>query len=192
MTDNPFWLIVGLGNPGAKYAGNRHNIGAMVIDWIAQDAGVMLRVHKARAMIAQVRIAEELAVIAIPTTYMNESGGPVAELMDFCRVPLERLIVIHDELDIDFTKLRLKCGGYEGGHNGLCSVSKSVGSQDYLRVRVGIGRPPWKMDVSVYVLKNFNPIERKELNCLIPSAIEATELLMQRNLPDAQNIVHAG
>ncbi|NNG37683.1 aminoacyl-tRNA hydrolase [Flexivirga sp. ID2601S] len=191
VSDTPPWLIVGLGNPGPKYAGNRHNVGAMVVQRIAEDAGASLRAHKAGASAAQVRLAGEPAVIAIPSSYMNESGGAVAGLMRFFKVPLERLIVIHDELDIDFAALRLKRGGGEGGHNGLRSISKSVGSKDYLRVRVGIGRPPGRMDPAAYVLKDFNATERKELDFLVPDTIEATELLLQHGLTDAQNVVHA-
>lgn len=185
------FLIVGLGNPGPKYAGNRHNVGAMVIDRLASDAGTGLRAHKAGALVAQVHVAGRPAVIATPTSYMNESGGPVAGLLRFFKVPLEHLIVVHDELDIDFATLRLKRGGGEGGHNGLKSISKSVGSKDYLRVRVGIGRPPGRMDAAAYVLKDFNATERKELDFLVPDAVEAVELLMTKGLTDSQNIVHA-
>ncbi len=191
MTDTAPWLIVGLGNPGSTYAGNRHNIGAMVIDRMAQDAGVSLRAHKAHARAASIQLAGERAVIAVPGSYMNESGGPVSGLMKFFKVPLDRFIVIHDELDIDFGALRLKRGGGEGGHNGLRSISSSLGSRDYLRVRVGIGRPPGRMDAASYVLKDFAPAQRKELEFLVPAAIEATELLLQQDLADAQNVVHS-
>jgi peptidyl-tRNA hydrolase, PTH1 family len=191
VTDDAPWLIVGLGNPGPKYAGNRHNVGAMVIERMAGDGGASLRAHKAGALAAQVQIAGTKAIVATPTSYMNESGGPVAGLMRFFKVPLEQLIVIHDELDIDFATLRLKRGGGEGGHNGLRSISKSTGSKDYLRVRVGVGRPPGRMDAATYVLKDFNATERKELDFLVPDAAEAAQLLMVRSLPDAQNIIHA-
>ncbi|GGB48096.1 peptidyl-tRNA hydrolase [Flexivirga endophytica] len=191
MTDEAPWLIVGLGNPGPKYAGNRHNVGAMVVERMAADAGASLRAHKAGALAAQVRVAGQAAIIAIPTSYMNESGGPVAGLMRFFKVPLEHLIVIHDELDIDFATLRLKRGGGEGGHNGLRSISKSTGSKDYLRVRVGIGRPPGRMDAASYVLRDFNGTERKELDFLVPDTVEAVELLLTKGLTDAQNVIHA-
>ena len=191
MTDDAPWLIVGLGNPGPKYAGNRHNIGAMVIERMAADGGTSLRAHKAGALAAQVQVAGKKAIIATPTSYMNESGGPVVGLLRFFKVPLEQLIVIHDELDIDFATLRLKRGGGEGGHNGLRSITKSTGSKDYLRVRVGIGRPPGRMDAAAYVLKDFNATERKELDFLIPDAAEAVELLMTKGLTDTQNVIHA-
>ena len=143
------WLVVGLGNPGPKYAGNRHNIGAMVIADLAQQAGASAKEHKARAWVSEIRLGTmpggapgPRAILAQPMTYMNVSGGPVAGLARFYKVPLEQIIVIHDELDIDFGVLRLKRGGGEGGHNGLRSISQSLGTKDYLRVRLGIGRPP--------------------------------------------------
>jgi PTH1 family peptidyl-tRNA hydrolase len=153
------WLIVGLGNPGPTYAGNRHNIGAMVVDELAARAGASLRAHKARAQVAEVRLGTlpggapgPRAILARPLSYMNESGGPVAGLVQFFKIPLERIIVVHDEIDIPFASVRLKRGGGEGGHNGLRSVSKSLGSKDYLRVRLGVGRPPGRMDAAAYVL----------------------------------------
>ncbi|YAL82761.1 aminoacyl-tRNA hydrolase [Dermacoccaceae bacterium W4C1] len=198
MSDNAPWLIVGLGNPGPGYAGNRHNVGAMVIDRIAADASVPLRKHKARAAAAQVRIGVgpggvpgPAAVIAVPSTFMNTSGGPVAALMQFFKVPAEKLIVVHDELDIDFGALRLKRGGGEGGHNGLRSISSSIGTKDYLRLRVGVGRPPGRMDAASFVLKDFNSAERKELDFLLPDAIDALERLIADGLTAAQNVVHA-
>lgn len=191
------WLIVGLGNPGSTYAGNRHNVGAMVIDELATRYDATLRAHKARARAASIRLGRPgtsgpPAVIAVPTTYMNESGGPVKGLVDFFKVPIEQLVVIHDELDIDAGTVRLKRGGGEGGHNGLRSISAALGTKDYLRVRVGIGRPPGRMDPAAFVLKDFNATERKELPFLLDDAADATELLIERGLTDAQNTVHAG
>lgn len=192
------WLVVGLGNPGSRYAGNRHNIGAMTVQRLVDDARTPLRAHKARAAAAELRIGTlpggapgPKAVVAIPSTYMNVSGGPVSALMKFFKIPPERLIVIHDELDIDFGAIRLKQGGGEGGHNGLRSISQSIGTKDYLRVRLGIGRPPGRMDVADFVLKDFTVAERKELDFLIPAGIDAVEAIMHRGLVDAQNIVHA-
>lgn len=192
------WLIVGLGNPGTSYAGNRHNVGAMVIDHLADRAGTTLKAHKARARGAQIRLGAgpggaqgPAAVIAVPGTYMNESGGPVTALLRFFKIPPERLIVVHDELDIDFGAVRLKRGGGEGGHNGLRSISASLGTRDYLRVRVGIGRPPGRMDAAAYVLKDFSAAQRPELDFLLPGAVDAVDLLVDRGLTEAQNVVHA-
>lgn len=191
------WLIVGLGNPGSTYAGNRHNVGAMVIDELASRYDATLRAHKARARAASIRLGRpgtsgSPAVIAVPTTYMNESGAAVKGLADFFKVPAEQIIVIHDELDIDAGAIRLKRGGGEGGHNGLRSITSALGTRDYLRVRVGIGRPPGRMDPAAFVLKDFNSAERKELPFVLDEAADATQLLIERGLTDAQNTVHAG
>lgn len=192
------WLIVGLGNPGPSYAGHRHNVGAMVVAELAARAGASLRSHKARAVAAEVRIGTlpggapgPRAVIATPLSYMNESGGPVAGLMSFYKVPVEQLVVIHDDLDIPFADVRLKLGGGEGGHNGLRSITKSVGTRDYLRVRVGIGRPPGRMDAADYVLHDFSGTERSEVPLLISDAADALELLVAEGLLAAQQQWHS-
>jgi peptidyl-tRNA hydrolase, PTH1 family len=192
------WLIVGLGNPGPSYAGHRHNVGAMVVVELATRAGASLRSHKVRAVASEVRIGVApggapgpSAVIATPLSYMNESGGPVAGLMSFYKIPVENLIVIHDELDIPFADVRLKLGGGEGGHNGLRSVTKSVGTRDYLRVRVGIGRPPGRMDPADYVLHDFSSTERREVPLLISDAADAVEHLVAEGLAAAQQQWHS-
>jgi PTH1 family peptidyl-tRNA hydrolase len=198
VTDSAPWLVIGLGNPGPRYAGTRHNVGAMVVDELAARAGAALRTHKARASAAQVRVGTgpggvpgPPAVLAVPTSYMNESGGPVKALLSFFSVPAERLVVVHDELDLDPGVVRLKRGGGEGGHNGLRSVSSALGTRDYLRVRVGIGRPPGRMDPADYVLRDFSPGERKELPFVVGDAADAVEDLVTLGLLDAQQRVHA-
>ena len=198
MTDTGPWLVVGLGNPGPSYAGNRHNVGAMVVDELARRTGSALRSHKARAHAAQVRLGTgpggvpgPAAVIAVPSGYMNESGGPVSSLLRFFSVPVERLVVVHDELDLDAGTVRLKRGGGEGGHNGLRSISSSLGTRDYHRVRVGIGRPPGRMDAADFVLRDFSPTERRELPFLLDDAADAVEELVTVGLLDAQQRVHA-
>jgi len=191
------WLVAGLGNPGAKYADNRHNVGAMVVEELARRSGTSLRAHKAGAIAAQVRLGGlpgnpgPAAILAVPTAYMNVSGGPVKALMSFFSVPTQQLIVIHDELDIDAGVVRLKRDGGEGGHNGLRSISGALGTKDYHRVRVGIGRPPGRMDPADYVLRDFSPVERKELPFVLSAAADAVELLVLRGLVDAQQQVHA-
>ena len=195
------WLIVGLGNPGPSYSGHRHNIGAMVVDELAARDGANLRSHKARAVASEVRIcvppggppggaSGPRAVIATPLTYMNESGGPVAGLMSFYKITVENLIVIHDDLDIPFADVRLKLGGGEGGHNGLRSITKSVGTRDYLRIRVGIGRPPGRMDAADYVLHDFTGAERTEVPLLVGDAADAAERLVAEGLVAAQQHWH--
>jgi PTH1 family peptidyl-tRNA hydrolase len=151
-----------------------------------------LRLHKARASAAEVRLsASSRAIIATPLTYMNESGGPVAGLLSFYKVSLENLIVIHDDLDIPFSQVRLKLGGGEGGHNGLRSITKSVGTRDYLRVRVGIGRPPGRMDAADYVLRDFSSAERSEVALLVSDAADAVERLVADGLVAAQQEWHS-
>jgi PTH1 family peptidyl-tRNA hydrolase len=186
------WLIVGLGNPGPSYSGHRHNIGAMVADELAARCETNLRSHRARgASYGEARIDAQRAIIAKPLTFMNESGGSVAGLLSFYKIPADNLIVIHDELDIAFAELRLKLGGGEGGHNGLRSITKSVGTRDYLRVRVGIGRPPGRMDAADYVLHSFSATERKEVPLLISDAADATERLVAQGLVAAQQEWHS-
>ena len=192
VPEGPF-LIVGLGNPGPGYAGNRHNVGAMVLDERAGRAGIRLSAGKgarARALAGEGRLAGRRVVLARPLTYMNESGGPVRGLLDYHHLPVENLVVVHDELDLPFATVRLKRGGGEGGHNGLRSISRSAGTKDYLRVRVGIGRPPGRQDPADFVLKDFSAVERKELDLLIAEAADAAEALLVKGLEAAQNEVH--
>ena len=192
MTDT--WLVVGLGNPGPRYAGNRHNVGAMVVDELASRTGARLSAHRSRATAAAARLGGlpgVPVVLAVPTAYMNESGGQVKALLSYYDVPAERLVVVHDELDIDAGLVRLKIGGGEGGHNGLRSISKSLGTKDYHRVRVGIGRPPGRQDPADFVLKDFSATERKELPFVLDTAADATELLVTDGLLAAQQRFHA-
>ena len=192
MSEGPF-LVVGLGNPGSSYAGNRHNVGAMVLDELAARAGVKLSPGKgkrARTLIGEGRLAGRRVVLARPTCYMNESGGPVRGLLDYHSIPATDLVVLHDELDLPFASVRLKRGGGEGGHNGLRSITRSTGTKDYLRVRVGIGRPPGRQDPADFVLKDFSATERKELDLLVAEAADAAEELLAQGLEAAQNVVH--
>ncbi|GAB3078105.1 aminoacyl-tRNA hydrolase [Pedococcus soli] len=190
--------MVGLGNPGPTYAGNRHNVGAMVVDELARRGSASLTKHKARAVAATIRIGMlpggapgPRAVIGVPLSYMNESGGPVKALMSFFSVDPDHLVVIHDELDIPAGDVRLKKGGGEGGHNGLRSISSSLGTKDYLRVRVGIGRPPGRMDAADFVLRDFSPTERKELPFLLDAAADAAEMVVTEGLQTAQQKFHS-
>lgn len=192
------WLLIGLGNPGPSYAKNRHNVGAMVIDELVRRGGTSLSRHKARAQVAEFRLGVlpggapgPKVVGAVPSSYMNESGGPVSGLLQYFSVPPERLVVVHDELDIPFDDVRLKRGGGEGGHNGLRSISKSIGTKDYLRVRVGIGRPPGRMEAADYVLRDFTGTERKVLPLLLDTAADAAEAVVLEGLTAAQNRFHA-
>ena len=187
------WLVVGLGNPGPEYARTRHNVGQMVLDELASRLGGTFKVHKTRAQVLESRLRPggPRVVLAKPMTYMNTSGGPVAGLAKFYGIPAERVIAVHDEIDIPFAALKLKIGGGEGGHNGLRDMSKALSTKDYYRVRVGVGRPPGRMDAASYVLKPFSSTEGKELPFLLDDAADAVEQLVENGLLEAQQKFHA-
>lgn len=185
-------LVVGLGNPGPRYETTRHNLGFLVADILADRIGSGFKVHKkSGAEVTTGRLGGRSVVLAKPRTYMNESGRHVGPLAKFYSVDPADVVVIHDELDIDFGRIRLKFGGGEGGHNGLKSVASALGTKDFQRVRIGVGRPPGRQDPAAYVLENFNSRERPELGTILEQAADATELLLQYGVEAAQNTVHA-
>ena len=186
--DDDIWLVVGLGNPGPGYAGNRHNVGQMALAQLADRASLTFKNHKANAAVAEGRsfAAAPKLVLAKPNTYMNVSGGPVAALLRFFKVPPARLIVLHDELDIPFDTVRLKFGGGHGGHNGLRDISAATGTGDFTRVRIGIGRPPGRQPAADFVLKDFTGAEREVLPSLLSDEADATELITSDVLTAAQ------
>src|SRR6478735_2190280 len=185
-------LVVGLGNPGPNYAKTRHNLGFMVADILADRVGSGFKVHKrSGAEVTTGRLGGRSVVLAKPRTYMNESGRQVGPLANFYSVAPADVITIHDELDIDFGRIRLKLGGGEGGHNGLRSVASALGTKDFQRVRVGVGRPPGRKDPAAYVLENFSAVERPEVPTICEQAADAVELLLAQALEPAQNTVHA-
>lgn len=190
MTDT--WLIVGLGNPGAEYKANRHNVGQMVLDELARRMGGNFKTHKARAQVLEGRlgIGGPRLVLSKPMSYMNVSGGPVAGLAGFYGIPPDHVVAVHDEIDIPFNTVKLKSGGGEGGHNGLRDISRALGTKDYLRVRVGVGRPPGRMETADYVLRDFGTVERKELPFLLDEAADAVETLVREGLVAAQQRFH--
>ena len=165
MADDDRWIIAGLGNPGPEYAGNRHNAGHMVVDLLAERMGSRFKAHRTRNEVADGRLAGIPVTLAKPRTYMNTSGPPVAALAAFYKVPPERVVVVHDELDIPFGAIRLKFGGGDNGHNGLRSITQSLGTNAYNRVRFGIGRPPGRMDAATFVLRDFPPPSAKSCRC---------------------------
>jgi PTH1 family peptidyl-tRNA hydrolase len=183
-------LVVGLGNPGPKYAGTRHNAGFLVVDLLAERVGGRFKAHKGRADVVEGRIGGVPVVLAKPKSYMNESGGPVVAIARFYKVPVELITVVHDELDLPFGTLRLKRGGGDGGHNGLRSLTSALGSKDYTRVRLGIGRPPGRQDPADYVLRDFSVAERKDLAFHVDRAADAVEQLVTQGLDAAQNTFH--
>lgn len=184
-------LVVGLGNPGPNYAQTRHNLGFMVADRLAARLGSNFKVHKrSGAEIVTGRLGGRSVVLAKPRCYMNESGRQVGPLAKFYSVPAADVLIIHDELDIDFGQIRLKLGGGEGGHNGLRSVASALGTKDFQRVRIGVGRPPGRKDPAAFVLENFTATERPEVPTICEQAADATELLIELGLEAAQNRVH--
>jgi peptidyl-tRNA hydrolase, PTH1 family len=187
MDERP-WLVVGLGNPGGQYVGNRHNVGRMVLDELAKRMGVRFSRHRTNAFVAEGREVPGGAryLLAAPETYMNESGRPVGRLMKFYSLTPERLIVVHDELDIPFGTLRLKSGGGHGGHNGVRDIAAVLGTPEFARVRVGIGRPPGRQPAADYVLRDFGAAERKELPLLVGDAADAVLALADDGLAAAQ------
>ncbi|WP_134767261.1 aminoacyl-tRNA hydrolase [Nocardioides sp. 1609] len=186
------WLVVGLGNPGEKYAGHRHNIGYLVVDELARRLGSPFRAHKTgRAEVVEGRVGPTgtdapRIVLARPRSYMNEVGGPVKALASFYKVAPDRIVAIHDELDIAFGTLRVKLGGGDNGHNGLKSMRSSFGTGDFYRVRAGIGRPPGRQEVADFVLSNYSSTERKELPFQVDSAADAVETLVSEGLEKTQ------
>jgi PTH1 family peptidyl-tRNA hydrolase len=192
VSDNT-WLVVGLGNPGAQYAGNRHNVGQMVADELASRIGSTFKSHKTPSRVAEGFLGpgRPKLVLAKPNGYMNTSGGPVSALLKFYSLGVDRLIVVHDELDIPFDTVRLKRGGGHGGHNGLRDIQKAAGSPEFTRVRVGIGRPPGRMDAADYVLRDFAGPEREALPNLLSDAADAVESIVSDGLVAAQQRFHS-
>jgi PTH1 family peptidyl-tRNA hydrolase len=162
----------------------------MVLDVLGVRAGGRFKAHKARADVLEGRLGQVRVVLAKPRTYMNESGGPVAALRGFFNVPVEQIVVVHDELDVGFGEVRVKHGGGDNGHNGLRSITKSLATREYLRVRLGIGRPPGRMEPSAFVLKDFSAAEYKSLEALVERAASAVESLIQHGVAPTQNEFH--
>lgn len=190
------WLVVGLGNPGPRYAATRHNVGAAALDAVAADLGTRFTAHKARADVAEVRLPPSgglpgpRAVLAKPSSWMNESGGPVAGLVKFFKVDPAHVLVVHDDLELDLGAVRLKRGGGEGGHNGLRSVSKSLGTRDYARLRIGIGRPPGRQDPADFVLKDFPGSQREEVALAVGDAVDAVLEVLRSGWEAAQKVIN--
>jgi len=187
------WLVVGLGNPGPRYELTRHNVGQLVIDELAARRGETLRSHKANARVAEtwLRPGGAKLVLAKPNSFMNVSGGPVASLARFYSVPAQRVVVVHDELDIPFDTIKLKAGGGPGGHNGVRDVAKALDTPEFSRVRVGIGRPPGRQDAADWVLEPFSASQRTPLAHLVGDAADAVEQLIDEGLVAAQQKHHS-
>ena len=192
VADNT-WLVVGLGNPGAQYAGNRHNVGQMVADELASRVGATFKSHKTSSRVAEGFLGPggPKLVIAKPNGFMNTSGGPVSALLKYYSLPADRLVLLHDELDIPFDTVRLKQGGGHGGHNGVRDVSKATDNGDFIRVRIGVGRPPGRQDAADFVLKDFSGTEKASLPNLVSDAADAVEEIVEHGLVAAQQRFHS-
>lgn len=193
------WLVVGLGNPTDRYARTRHNAGQMVVDLMARRHGGSWTSHRgSRTLVAEVRLGVlpggapgPRAVLAKSTGYMNVTGQPVAALARALGIGLERILVVHDELDLPLGTLRLKVDGGEGGHNGLKSISQHLGTRQYARLRIGIGRPPGQMDPADYVLRDFSKVEQPEVGVALEEAADAVEAVALAGLERAQMELHS-
>jgi PTH1 family peptidyl-tRNA hydrolase len=190
MPDDRF-LVIGLGNPGPRYAATRHNAGYMVADLLGARIGAKFKSHRANVDIIEGRLAEASIVLAKPRSFMNDSGGPVVNAARFFKIAPEQVIIIHDDLDLPFGTLKLKRGGGDGGHNGLKSITSALGSKDYVRVRLGIGRPPGRQDAAEYVLREFSVAERRDLPVDVDRAADAVELVLSDGLEAAQLRYHS-
>jgi len=185
--DSDRWIVAGLGNPGARYADTRHNTGGMVVGLLVEESGGTFKRHKSGCLIAEQVMAGQRVVLARPMSYMNESGRPVRELARWYKVPVERLIVVHDELDLPFGDIRVKVDGGIAGHNGLRSIVNHLGSKDFTRVRIGISRPNDRKGATNHVLDEFNSKERRELPELIERAASAVERIFEAGIERAMN-----
>ena len=181
-------LVVGLGNPGDKYARTRHNVGVMVIEKLLERSSASFKSHKSGCLIAETQVAGERVVLARPTTYMNDSGRPVRELTRWYKTPSEHLIVVHDELDLPFSEVRVKSDGGTAGHNGLGSIVSHLGTKGFTRVRVGIGRPPGRKEAVGHVLNEFSSSERKELPEILERAADVVEEVLSAGVERAMNV----
>ncbi|MFM8350196.1 MAG: aminoacyl-tRNA hydrolase [Actinomycetales bacterium] len=185
------WLLAGLGNPGAEYAKTRHNVGFWLAEAVVRDCGGSLGRHKrAQAMVCETRVGGqpgERIVVVEPLSFMNASGGPVKALLDFYSIPVSNLIVAHDELDIPLASIRVKMGGGDNGHNGLRSIRSALGTGEFLRIRLGIGRPPGRQDPAEFVLKPFSADQRPEAETMVERAVGAVQMLILQGLPATQN-----
>ena len=186
------WLVVGLGNPGPKYEATRHNVGQMALDVLAERTGARFSSHRANARVAETRLAPGAPklVLAKSNGFMNTSGGPVSALAQYFDVSADRIVVLHDELDLPFDTIKVKQGGGHGGHNGLRDIAKALGTPDFLRVRIGIGRPPGQQDPADFVLRPFASAERDAVAVLLEDAADAAESLTVDGLLATQQRFH--
>lgn len=176
-SDAPVKVVVGLRNPGPDYDGTRHNLGFEVARTIVDRTGGSFRrgPSRVRAELVQLRLGDERVIVALPLSFMNESGGPVRSVLDYHKLGPGDMLVIHDDIDLDFGRLRIQEGGGTGGHNGLRSLERSLGTRDFARLKLGVGRPPGRMDPAAYVLERFSKSERPDVDLLVEDAADVVE-----------------
>jgi PTH1 family peptidyl-tRNA hydrolase len=184
---NPY-LIVGLGNPGPDYRQNRHNVGFMVVETLAAALGIHIQRVELRALVGKGLLEEERVILAKPQTFMNSSGQSVAPLARFYKIPLEQILVVHDDLDLPLGSLRLRPQGGTGGQKGMESIVSKLGTRDFPRLRVGIGRPPGRMDPADYVLHNFDPSQQDYLPEVLGRAVDAIRMFVLEGVEPAMNV----
>ena len=182
------WIVVGLGNPGSDYERTRHNVGAMALDVLRERMGASLKRHKSTCLIAEGSLAGERVVLARPTSFMNESGGSVGALVRWYKTPREKVIALHDEIDIPFKEVRIKSGGGTAGHRGLASLVSHLGGNDFQRVRIGVSRP--RRNAADHVLSEFSRAEREELPDLLEQAADGTERVIEAGVDRAMSEVN--
>jgi len=181
------YLIIGLGNPGREYRTNRHNIGFMLVDRLAGRLGVTFSRLESKALVTKAEYSGRRIVLAKPQTFMNLSGQAVVSLARFYKIPLENLLVAYDEIDLPFGTIRLRPGGGSAGHNGMASIIERLGTQDYPRMRLGIGRPPGHMDAAAYVLQDFSRADEEALPVFLDCAVDAVLVFIGQGLMAAMN-----
>ncbi len=183
-------LIVGLGNPGAKYANTRHNVGFRVVERIAERTGAKVEKKQFGALVGDTTIGGQKAMLAMPQQYMNLSGQPVVSLQGYYKVPVSKVVVIHDDLDLPVGRLRVRVGGGAAGHNGVKDITRACGP-DTVRVRLGVGRPPPEWDVADYVLSPFTTAEADEVQSMIATAADAVESVVKDGVEATMNRFNA-
>ncbi len=188
MTENKPFLIVGLGNPGPNYRNNRHNIGFRVVDVLAGSLDISMQKVEMRALVGKGLLTGKRLILAKPQTFMNLSGRSVASLLRFYKIPHENLLVVHDDLDIPFGTLRLRPFGGTGGQRGMESIVAELSSENFARLRVGIGRPPGRLDPADYVLHDFDSLQEKYLPELFDRAVEAIRMFVTEGIEQAMNV----
>ncbi len=181
------FLIIGLGNPGREYTFSRHNIGFMVIDGLAEEFGIKTHKYQSRAMTGRATFNDKRIILAKPQTFMNNSGASVRELIRFYKVEPSRMIVIHDDVDLTLGSLRLRAAGSSGGHRGMDSIIRDLGMNTFPRMRIGISRPPGRMDTAHYVLEGFLPSEQDVLEITLTKAVQAVKTFLDQGIEKAMN-----